>query len=274
VLCAALTKVRYGQDESGIAGALCGEPVPFVKCETVDLEVPADSEIVIEGKLSPDASKWELEGPFGEFTGHFHTLEKQKCAVVDVSAVTYRDNPIYQGCSPGIPPNEETTCREIGASAGAYADLMNSGIPGIKDVYLPEMALAGFTVIVQMDRHFYHGNVRQIIYFCFARLFTCKWVIVVDDDVDIYDPGMIEWALATRVQPHRDIIITDNRLQGVSLDPSINPAIAPMPKTSTSKIGIDATTKFKGHDFYPLVLDSVKMKEKIAGRWKEYGFKI
>ena len=274
VLCAALTKVPYGQDEAGIAGALCGEPVPFVKCETVDLEVPADSEIVIEGEIPADSSKWEMEGPFGEFTGHFHSLEKTLHPTIHVSAVTYRDNPIYQGCSPGIPPNEETTCREIPATASAYAELMKSGIPGIKDIYLPEMGCAGFTAIVQMDRHFYQGNVRQIIYFCFARLLIGKWVIVVDHDVDIYNPGMIEWALATRVQPHRDIIITDNRLQGVALDPSIHSSLAHIPNAATSKIGIDATTKFKGHDFNPLVIDSAKMKGKIARRWKEYGFKI
>jgi 4-hydroxy-3-polyprenylbenzoate decarboxylase len=274
VLCAALTKAPYGQDESGIAGALCGEPVPFIKCETVDLEVPADTEIVIEGEVPPDTSKWELEGPFGEFTGHFHTLEKGQKPTIYVSAVTYRDNPIYQGCSPGIAPNEETTPREIGGTAGAWTELQQSGIPGIKDVYVTEMGCAGFTTIVQMDRHFYLGNVRQIIYFCFAKLFMCKWVIVVDDDVDIYDKGAIEWVLATRVQPHRDIIITDNRLQGVELDPSIHSDLAKIPRAQTSKIGIDATTKFKGHDFAPLVLDSAEMQKKIESRWKEYGFKF
>lgn len=272
VLCAALTKAPYGQDESGIAGALCGESVPFVKCETVDLEVPADSEIVIEGEVPVDTSKWEMEGPFGEFTGHFHTLKPGLKPTVYVTAVTYRDNPIYQGCSPGIAPNEETTPREIGGTAGAWAELIQSGIPGIKDVYITEMGCAGFTTIVQMDRHFYQGNVRQIIYFCFAKLFMSKWVIVVDDDVDIYDKGAIEWALATRVQPHRDVIITDNRLPGVELDPSIHSDLAHIPNVHTSKIGIDATTKFKGHDFAPLVVDSTEVAKKITSRWKEYGF--
>ena len=274
VLCAALTKAPYGQDESGIAGALCGEPVPFVKCETVDLEVPADSEIVIEGEVPVDTTKWEMEGPFGEFTGHFHTLQKGQKPTVYVTAVTYRDNPIYQGCSPGIAPNEETTPREIGGTAGAWLDLQRSGIPGIKNVYVTEMGCAGFTTIVQMDRHFYQGNVRQIIYFCFARQFMSKWVIVVDDDIDIFDKGAIEWALATRVQPHRDIIITDNKLQGVELDPSIHTDLAHIPNVQTSKIGIDATTKFKGHNFAPLVLDSPEMSQKITSRWNEYGFKI
>jgi 2,5-furandicarboxylate decarboxylase 1 len=274
VLCAALTKAPYGVDESGIAGAIAGEPVPFVKAETVDLEVPADSEIVIEGEVNPDASTWELEGPFGEFTGHFHTLEKSVKPLVNVSCVTYRNNPIYQGCSPGIAPNEETTPREIGGTSGAWIDLKNSGIPGIKDVYVTEMGCAGFTNIVQMDRHYYQGNVRQIIYFCFSKLFMSKWVIVVDDDVDIYDKGAVEWALATRVQPHRDIIITDAKLQGVELDPSINSEIAHIPWVATSKIGIDATTQFKGHKFAPLVVDGPERKAQVERRWKEYGFKV
>jgi 4-hydroxy-3-polyprenylbenzoate decarboxylase len=221
-----------------------------------------------------DASKWELEGPFGEFTGHFHTLTPGVKPLVNVTAVTYRDNPIYQGCSPGIAPNEETTPREIGGTAGAWTDLKASGIPGIKDVYVTEMGCAGFTTIVQMDRHYYLGNVRQIILFCFAKLFMSKWVIVVDEDVDIYDKGAIEWALATRVQPHRDIIITDNRLQGVELDPSIHSDLAHIPNVQTSKIGIDATTQFKGHKFAPLVVDSEKWQKAVESRWKEYGFKV
>jgi len=273
VLAAALTKAPYGQDELGIAGAIAGEPIPLVKCETVDLEVPADTEIVLEGEVPPDTSKWELEGPFGEFTGHFHSLEKEQRPTCYLSAVTYRNDPIYQGCSPGIPPNEETTPREIGGTAGAWKQLMNAGIPGIKDVYVTEMGCAGHMVIVSMDQHFYLGNVRQIIYTVFASFFMSKWCIVVDDDVDIYDWGKVQWALMTRVQPHRDIFITDNRFPAVALDPSIHPDIRQIPRAQTSKIGIDATKNFKGHDFPPLVLDTEEMVQHVLDRWKEYGFK-
>jgi 4-hydroxy-3-polyprenylbenzoate decarboxylase len=273
VLAAALTKAPYGQDEMGIAGAIAGEPIPLVKCETVDLEVPADAEIVLEGEVPPDTDKWELEGPFGEFTGHFHSLEKEQKPTIYLTAVTYRNNPIYQGCSPGIPPNEETTPREMGGAAGAWQSLLQSGIPGIKEVNVTEMGCAGFVVIVSMDRHFYLGNVRQIIYHVMANFFMSKWVIVVDDDVDIFDMGAVQWALATRVQPHRDIIITDNRFVGVALDPSVHPDIRQIPRAQTSKIGIDATKFFKGHDFPTLVIDSEERQKQIAKRWKEYGFK-
>jgi UbiD family decarboxylase len=100
-----------------------------------------------------------------------------------------------------------------------------------------------------------------------------KWVIVVDDDIDIFNMGEVNWALATRVQPHRDIFITDNRFVGVALDPSIAPELSRIPRTQTSKIGIDATKFYKGHDFPPLVLDSEERLKQITRRWKEYGFK-
>ncbi len=273
VLAAAITKAPYGQDEMGIAGAIAGEPIPMVKCETVDLEVPADAEIVLEGEVSPDTDKWELEGPFGEFPGRFHTLEKEQRPTLYLTAVTYRDNPIYQGCSPGIPPNEETTPREIGCTAGAWYSLLKTGIPGIKEVYLTEMGCACFTIIISMDRVYYLGHVRNVIYAAFLADLGAKWVIVVDDDIDIYDRRQVEWALATRVQPHRDIFITDDRCMGVNLDPSINPAIGRFPRTPGSKIGIDATTKFKGFEFSPVVVDSEEIKKKIESRWKKYGFK-
>jgi len=273
VLAAALSKPPYGQDEMGVAGAIAGEPIPLVKCKTVDLEVPADAEIVLEGEVPPDTSEWELEGPLAEFTGHYHTLEKQLKPVVNLTAVTYRNKPIFQGTSNGVPPNEGLTGPEIGGTAGAWQGLQRAGIPGIKEVSLPEWGV-GMVVVVSMDRHFYLGNVRQIIYHIFANYYMSKWVIVVDDDVDIYDLGSIQWALATRVQPHRDIIITDNRLVGIQLDPSIHPDIRNIPRSQTSKIGIDATKHFKGFEFGPVITETEEMEQRLNRRWKEYGFKI
>ena len=274
VLCAALTHAPYGYDELTMAGTLAGAPVPLVKCETVDIEVPAYSEIVLEGEVPPDTNLWEMEGPFGEFTGHFSTLEKTLKPVVKLKAVTYRDNPIYQGCSPGVPPNEETTPREIGHTIGAWYRLKKTGIPGIKDVYETEMGCAGFITIVSMEDQYYFGNVRDVIWATFHSEWMTKWCIVVDSDIDIHDMGQVQWALATRVQPHRDIFITDNRCRGANLDPSIHPAERMLYHSQNSRIGIDATIKFKGHDFSPVVRDSKDRRKQIDERWKEYGFKI
>ena len=274
VLCGALTHAPYGYDELNIAGTIAGGPIPLVKCETVDLEVPAYSEIVLEGVVPPDTSLWELEGPFGEFTGHFSTLEKTKKPIINLTAVTYRNDPIYQGCSPGVPPTEDNTLREIGHTIGAWYKIMKSGIPGIKDVYVTEMGCGGFTLVVSMEDQFYLGHVRDVIYAAFQAEWMTKWVIVVDADIDIHDMGQVEWALATRVQPHRDIIITDDRCRGVVLDPSINPTARKIPIVQASKVGIDATIKFKGHEFAPVVRDTEEQRRLIEKRWKEYGFKI
>ncbi len=262
-----------GMDEFGMAGTLAGGPIPLVKCETVDMEVPATAEIVLEGEVILDRNQWELEGPYGEHSGHFSTLKKEIKPTAYLTAVTYRDNPIYQGCQPGIPPNEDASLKELGQTTGAWQKLLQTGIPGIKEVSLPDTSCGGFRLIISMSHVAYQGNVRQVIYAAFALVPAAKWVIVVDDDVDIFDQRQVEWALAVRVQPHRDIIITDNKCTGDPLDPSIHPDFNTMPNTQTSKIGIDATTKFKGYEFMPLVKDSEEMQQKLNRRWKEYGFK-
>jgi len=272
VLAAATVRAPFGDDELGIAGGISGEPIPLVKCETIDLEVPATAEIVLEGELLPDPSQWEEEGPFGEFTGYFSSLKTRKLPIIPLSAVTYRDNPIYQGCSPGIPPNEETTYREIGSTVGAWRKLLRAGVPGIKEVYTTEMGCAEFTLIISMEQY-YLGNAREVINTVFGTVHTAKWVIVVDDDIDIFDRGQVEWALSVRVQPHRDIIITDDRHRGILLDPSIHPDHRRYTHVSNSRIGIDATTKYKGHEFPPLVTSAEEQKKQVEARWKEYGFK-
>lgn len=274
VLAAAATKTVFGEDELGIAGAIAGGPIPLVKCETIDLEVPASAEIVFEGEIPPDMSLWKDEGPFGEFTGYISAAKPSIKPTVYLTAITYRDNPICQGTSPGIPPNEDTTLREIGHTIGAWHTLLKAGVPGVKEVYEPEMGCAGFMVLVSMDRQYYMGNPREIIEAVFATQHDAKWVIVVNDDIDIYDKGQVEWALATRVQPHRDIIITDNRHSSISLDPSIPPEMRRYPQAQTSKIGIDATLKYKGFEFPPIVISAEAQEKQIERRWKEYGFKL
>ncbi len=276
VLASAIVRAPYGYDELGIAGAINGEPIPLVQCETVDLEVPANAEIVLEGEISPDSSLWVDEGPFGEFTGYCSSVKSEIKPVVNLSAVTYRNDPIYQGCSPGIPPNEETTYREIGTTVGAWRNILNAGVPGIKEVYATEMGCAEFEIIVSMDQQYFLGNAREVIEAVFATVGkTCKWVIVVDDDIDIFDRGQVEWALAVRVQPHRDIIITDDRHSGNPLDPSIHPDLRRHPLlTQGSRIGIDATTKHKDYEFPPLVKSTEEMESLVEKRWKEYGFKL
>ena len=271
ILAASVCAVGYGEDELGIAGGLRGAPVELVKCETVDLEVPANAEIVLEGYIPFDESEWEEEGPFGEFPGYYGGL-KAKRPVVNLTAVTYRNNPVFQGTFEGKPPSESTTIRAIGHTVGEWDKLLKSGVPGVKDVLATDMGCAAFIIVVSMDRHYYGGNARQIMEAIWATSNKGKWVIVVDDDIDIYDREQVEWALATRVQPHRDIVITSDRESAINLDPSVDPSVRDYPVQMGSRIGIDATIYFKGYKFPPIARPTEEQMREIENKWKEYGF--
>ena len=274
VLLGAAAKVPFGVDEYFVAGGLAGEPIPLVKCKTIDLEVPADSEIVLEGYIAPDSAEWDLEGPFGEFHGHFNDLIPRKRPTAVLTAITYRDGAILQGCSPGVGPNEVTFSGQVGFAAGLWDSLRKAGIPGVKAVNFPESGTGGLVAVVQLGRHFYRGNAQAVMHHAFAVGHFPKICIVVDEDIDIYDDFMVQWAIATRVQPHRDIMITPANTWGCPLDPSIPLADRPMPRTTSSRMGIDATKYFKeGTDFSPLIVDDDATIRKVLGRWREYGFK-
>lgn len=270
ILVAACCQIAYGQDELEVAGALRGEPVELVKCETVDLEVPANAEVVLEGEVTPDENQWEIEGPFGEYPGYYAGVTMKR-PVINLTAVTYRDKPILQGTMPHKPPNEETTLRNISHTAGTHNKLLRYGIPGFKEVYLTDMGCANHVTIASLDRHYHGGNARQLIEAIWAACPVSKWVIVVDDDIDIFDRGQVEWALATRVQPHRDIVITSNSRPGSDLDPSIHPDERPYPFTKSSKIGIDATVHFKGFEFPPMTKPTSEEMDEVEKKWKQYG---
>lgn len=273
VLPAGAAKVPFGMDEFAVAGGLAGEPVPLVKCKTIDLEVPADAEIVLEGYIPPESEDWEMEGPFGEFHGHFNDLVPRKRPTAILTAITFRNNPILQGCSPGVGPNEVTFAGQMGFAAGLWDSLRKTGIPGIEAVNCPESGTGGLVAVVSLNRHFYKGNAQAVMHAAFATGLFPKIVIVVDNDIDIYDDFMVNWAIATRVQPHRDIIITPANTWGCPLDPSIPLRDRPMPFTASSRMGIDATKYFKDDtEFSPLVLDSEEMIAKVRSRWREYGF--
>ncbi|HLY64898.1 MAG TPA: UbiD family decarboxylase [Chloroflexota bacterium] len=268
VLVSAIMPVNYGEDELALAGAFLGKPLPVVKGKTVDLLVPANCEFVFEGWISPDQASWEEEGPFGEYTGYYGG-ERFKRPTIELTAVTHRPNPIMHGTLEGRAPNESEVIATFAHNIGVKADLIKLGVPGIKDVYARARS---FITAISLERQFYAGHARQVID---AALVVCrgaKWIIVVDGDIDVFNPEDIDWAVATRVQPHRDIVITDNHHVGMVLDPSIHPDLRPnWLDVHTSKIGIDATTKYKGHDFPPAVEPDAATHARVLEHWAEYG---
>ncbi|MBM2811782.1 MAG: UbiD family decarboxylase [Chloroflexi bacterium] len=199
--------LNYGEDELAMAGALRGSPVPLVRGKTVPIMVPANAEFVFEGWISPDDSTWLDEGPFGEYTGYYGG-ELSKKPTVQLTAITHHDNPILQGTLEGPAPNESDVLIGVGGAVALKVNLAKMGVPGIKDVWTRGRT---FIAIVSLERHFYSGHARQVIDAALALNWGFKWIIVVDADIDVFNWEQVDWALSTRVQPHRDIVMADNR---------------------------------------------------------------
>jgi 4-hydroxy-3-polyprenylbenzoate decarboxylase/2,5-furandicarboxylate decarboxylase 1 len=218
-------------DEFTIAGGLRGEAVELVRCRTVDLLVPASSEIVLEGRFRPGVR--EHEGPFGEFSGYVGPGNREP--VFEVGAMTMRRDAIYQAGLTGVPVTENHVMKGLPMEAQLLVTLRAS-YPDVAAVsYAPEGG-AEFLVVIALNQR-YAYEARNVILTAMGSAGHPKLVVVVDDDVDIYDMAKVWWAIVTRAQADRDLIIID-RAAGGQLDPS-----APAPFTS-ALLGIDATRPF------------------------------
>lgn len=258
-------------DEYDIAGGLKGEPVEVVKAELSDLWVPAQAEIVIEGEMPIDKF-WPVEGPFGEFLG-FMGGAVQDSMYIEVKKVTHRRNPIFQGTYEGRPPNESTTVRSMGRSAAIMEHLRRAGLGGIRDVCATPAGCAGFHVVVSIQKS-YPGHVRDVMANVWGHpnLF-CKHVTVVDEDIDPWNPFLVEWAVATRVQACRDVVTIPGG-KSITLDVSQ----VPSRRGESDWMGIDATKPIReyareGETFPPSADPTPEQIERVRRRWKEYGFR-
>ncbi len=251
-------RVPYGVDEMSVAGALAGNPLEVLKCETVDLFVPAHSEMVIEGMVQPGIR--EAEGPFGEFYGHMGPVAQSP--IIEVSAITYRDGTIHQGFQEQMPPSEGSCIKDIAMESILLAGLRQCGIPGVIDVYVHPMSCQSH-VVVKIKPQF-PSHAKAVYSGCWAIYPNrAKQVIVVEDDCDIYDDNDVQWHVATRVQPDRDFTIWEKGT-GLPLDPS-------MPKEQAvycGKVGIDATRK---HHYPPRSMPPVGMLQDVKASWAQYG---
>jgi UbiD family decarboxylase len=228
----------YGTDEMELAGALRGEAVEVVKAETVDLEVPATAEIVIEGTILPNVR--EVEGPFGEVSGYYTPANPKP--VIEVSAITHRKNPIYQAALTGMPTTENHVLKQIPLEATYYWELKRQH-PGVTAVHFPSAGTVGFIVVIAMKQA-QEFEARNVIATMLGTRRN-KIIIVVDDDVDIYDMEKVLWAVATRSQPDEDVVIFP-RLTASAMDPSVRRLRV------GAGLGIDATKPF-GQPFPEMV---------------------
>lgn len=212
-------------DELTIAGALHSAPLPVVKCVTSDLRVPAEAEIVVEGRVLPEVR--ELEGPFGEFPQYYG--ERAKRHVVEVTAVTMRKDALFHTIVGG--GLEHLLLGAIPREATLLAHLRRS-FPNVRDVHLAPGGVCRYHLYVQIAKR-QEGEAKNIMMGAFAGHYDVKHVIVVDEDVDIHNPAEVEWAVATRFQADKDLVIVPNS-QGSKLDPSTRDGVG-------AKMGMDAT---------------------------------
>jgi UbiD family decarboxylase len=260
---AAVAPVPYGRDELAVAGALRGRPIELVRCVTVPLEVPASAEIVIEGEIWLDDLR--EEGPFGEFTGYYGGHRASR-PIIRVKAITHRDRPILHAVYEGTPPSGSAIIVAVPREAELLRQI---SLPGVKRAHMTRGGGGALHAVLSVDKP-YEGFGK---YVGLAVLGTTagrsvKQVIIVDDDIDPADPLQVEWAIATRVQPHRDIEILSD-LPGIILDPSL-PRGDHSRRALTSKMIIDAT-RYDAKDFAPVCLPSANAMAKVERDWSRYG---
>jgi len=250
-------------EEYMIAGFLRQKPVEVVKCETVDLEVPAAAEIVLEGYV--ELSELRTEGPFGDHTG-FYSLEDEY-PVFHVTCITHRKDPIYAATIVGKPPQEDAWMGK--AVARIFLPLMKLTIPEIVDVNLPPEGVFHNLMIVSI-RKSYPGQARKVmngIWSMGQAMFT-KCIVVVDEDCDVQDLREVVLRAFNNIDPERDIQFTLGPVD--SLDHA-----ARLPNFG-SKMGVDATRKWPTEGFQRPWPDMVEMsdevKQRVTERWKDYGF--
>jgi len=255
IMMAAAHMAPSGLDEFELAGGLAGTPIELVKCETVDLEVPADAEIVLEGELLPTG--WtQDEGRFGDFTGFVGPIKWNP--IFRVNAITHRKDPVFYSLHM---PDEVDYLVAPPLEGSAWQALATAGIVG-KAVYAPAPSGCNFHLYASIKKRPGEGKNAVLALMSLKRV---KHVVVTDDDIDIFDPAQLERALAYRVQPARDIIVVEGA-RGSHLDPSIQlqvgkGALAPL----TAKWGVDATIP-EGSDLSEYEAISYPFAGEVAGQ--------
>jgi len=219
------------QDEYAIIGAMMGEPLRLVQAKTVPVLVPADAEMIIEGRILPDVRR--VEGPFGEFTGHAVSQDERQ--VIEVTAIAHRKNYIFQDVHAGY-----TEHKLMGAvpREAALLKAVRQTVPTVKEVCMPVSGNCRFHAYISISKRT-PGQAKNAICAAFAADMLLKHVVVVDDDIDVFDEEQVLWAVSNRFQADRDLVVIANA-QGSELDPSAGPG------GINAKMGLDATKPLTG----------------------------
>jgi 4-hydroxy-3-polyprenylbenzoate decarboxylase len=250
-------------DEMLFAGFLRRESVDMVRCLTSDIEVPANSELVIEGYLEP--GEMRIEGPFGDHTGFYSSADDYP--VFHVTCITHRKDMIYPATLVGKPPMED--CYMGKATERIFLPLMRLDFPEIKDINLPMEGVFHNAALISIKKS-YPGHAKKIIHGLWGKgqMMFAKLLIIVDDDVDVQNISYTAWRTLNNVDWKRDVVLADGPVD--DLDHASN-----WPRYG-SKMGIDATRKTREEgmmrDWPQEIFMSAEMKKLVDARWKEYGF--
>ncbi len=260
---AAVTPVPDTLSEYQFAGLLRGAKVELVRCKTVPLEVPAEAEIVLEGHVALD--DYGDEGPYGDHTGYYNAVER--FPVFTISAMTMRKRPIYLSTFTGRPPDEPSV---LGMALNeVFIPLLQQQFPEIVDFWLPPEGCS-YRIAVLSIKKAYAGHAKRVMMavWSYLRQFVyTKFVIVVDDDIDARDWRDVMWAMATRMDPARDITVVENTpidyLDFASPEPGLG-----------GKIGLDATTKWPPEtkrEWGRKIRMADEIVDLVTKKWPSYG---
>lgn len=255
------------ESEYDLAGSIRGEPIEVVKCETNDLPVPANAEIVVEGEVDPNAFK--AEGPFGEYTGYYSGVGSDQRNFIKVNCVTFRKNPIFMSTTVGRAVTDTHMTMALAYGSTLWQQLVAMKIPGIKAVYCPPEGSGRFLAIISL-KQMYPGHTDQVLTAAISTemgAYGLKTVIAVDEDIDPWDISRVMYALSFRFQPNRSQVI--HRGRSTPLDPSL-----PIGQRDiTGRLLLDATIPYDWKDKpIPITLDPDTVK-RVQARWSELGFK-
>ena len=260
---AASAPLPKGFDELLFAGLLRGRGIKTVTAKTVDLEVPANCEIVLEGYVDPQNLR--LEGPFGDHTGYYSPA--QQFPVFELTAITHRSDAIYQTMVVGYPPMEDTFLGQ--ATERIFLPVVQAMIPEIIDYHMPNFSVFHNWLIVSIRKSYpYQGRKVMHAIWGLGQMMLSKFIVVVDHHVNVHDLDQVMFELAGNVDPQRDTFIVKGPIDILD-HASVECGVG-------SKMGIDATAKLpaEGHARpWPELMKMDKhLQEKVARRWKEYGF--
>jgi 4-hydroxy-3-polyprenylbenzoate decarboxylase len=266
----AVTPVPDTLSEYQFAGLLRGQRTVLAKAIGSELRVPASAEIVLEGHIYPDANhpsgfEHALEGPYGDHTGYYN--EQDWFPVFTIDRITMRRDPIYHSTYTGKPPDEPAV---LGVALNeVFIPLLQKQFPEITDFYLPPEGCSYRMAVVQMKKQ-YAGHAKRVMFgvWSFLRQFMyTKFIVVVDEDVNVRDWKEVIWAITTRVDPTRDTVMVDNT-------PIDYLDFASPVSGLGSKMGIDATNKWPGEtnrEWGTTIVMAPAVKQRVDEIWGQLG---